>query len=66
MPEGNVTCVVYDMNDIQRLLSIKRTAAYSFIKKAYAEQKPFRVLKIGSVYRIPCAEFDRWLKGGNS
>lgn len=65
MSEENVTCAVYDMNDIQKILGIKRTAAYSFIKKAYAEQKPFRVLKIGSIYRIPCTEFDRELKGEN-
>lgn len=63
MPEKDVSCVVYDMNDIQKILGIKRTAAYSFIKKAYTEQKPFRVLKIGSVYRIPRTEFDCWLKG---
>ena len=65
MTEENVSCVVYDINDIQKILGIKRTAAYSFIKKAYDEQKPFRVLKIGSVYRIPCTEFDHWLKGEN-
>ena len=27
MSEENVTCAVYDMNDIQKILGIKRTAA---------------------------------------
>lgn len=52
---------VYDIKQLQDILAIKRTAAYNLAAKAYESQKPFRVLKIGSLYRIPCAGFDQWL-----
>lgn len=52
---------VYDMKQIQDILDIKRTAAYSLVAKVYESQEPFRILKIGSLYRIPCTGFDQWL-----
>ena len=36
---------------------------YEFIENVYYDRKPFRVLKIGRSYRIPCNSFDRWLNG---
>ncbi len=54
---------VYDLKQLQAILGIKRTAAYSLAAKAYKDQTPFRILKIGSLYRIPRTDFDKWLNG---
>ena len=55
--------MVYDLADIQKLLKIGCTASYDFIAKVYKEGRPFPVLKIGSMYRIPKERFDMWLSG---
>ena len=54
---------VYDAEDIQKLLGIGRTKTYEFLDEVYQKQKPFRVIKIGKSYKIPCAAFERWLNG---
>ena len=53
----------YDADDVQKLLGIGRSKAYNFLDEVYAEQKPFRVIKIGKLYRVPKEAFDRWLIG---
>lgn len=52
---------VYEVEDIQEILNIGRTKAYAFIQEVYKKQKPFKVIKIGNIYRIPKNSFDRWL-----
>ena len=59
----NQGSMVYDLADIQRMLKIGRTASYDFIAKVYKEGRPFPVLRVGSMYRIPKAGFDLWLSG---
>lgn len=54
---------VYDAEDIQKLLGIGRTKTYEFLDEVYQKQKPFRVIKIGKNYKIPCVSFERWLSG---
>ncbi len=61
--DGTRQCQVYQLPDIQEILKIQRSAAYSFIKSAYEAEEPFRVIKIGSAYRIPRIEFDSWVNG---
>lgn len=56
---------VYEVEDIQEILKIGRTKAYSFIQEVYKNQKPFKVIKIGNIYRIPKASFDYWLDESN-
>ena len=55
--------MVYDVEEIQALLSLGRNSTYVFLNKVYKEQKPFRVLKFGKVIRVPKASFDNWLIG---
>lgn len=55
---------VYSITEIKDILGVSRTKAYGFIKKAYLEQKPFRVIKVGDNYRIVKTSFDHWLEGG--
>ncbi len=38
---------VYEVKNIQSLLGIGRNTAYEFIRQAYKEKGPFRVIKIG-------------------
>lgn len=52
---------MYEIEDVQDMLGICRTNAYDLVKKAYKNQGPFRVIKIGRLYRIPKKSFDNWL-----
>lgn len=54
---------VYSAEDIQRILGIGRSKVYDYLEKVYRENKPFRVIKIGRIYRIPKDSFDKWLSG---
>lgn len=55
--------MVYDVEEIQAMLSLGRNSTYAFLDKVYKEQKPFRVLKFGKVIRVPKKSFDNWLAG---
>ena len=61
--ENEMEKKVYKVEDVQNLLGLGRSKAYEFIENVYYDRKPFRVLKIGRSYRIPCNSFDRWLNG---
>ena len=52
---------VYEAEDIQKLLGLGRSKTYEFLDEVFQKQEPFRVIKIGKLYRIPCALFDRWV-----
>lgn len=59
-----VEAAVYTAADIQEFLQLGRTKTYDFLESVYEKQNPFRVFKIGRIFRIPKADFDRWLAGG--
>ena len=61
----NLQKQVYDADDIQKLLGIGRSKAYAFLDEAYERQKPFRVIKIGKLYRVHKEGFDQWLNGAS-
>ena len=48
---------VYTVQDIMAMLSISKNMAYKFIK----ENPPFKVIKIGDLYRVNKESFDLWL-----
>lgn len=54
---------VYEVEEIQKILGISRTKIYEYIKEVYKTQKPFVVIKIGNLYRIPKKPFDNWIEG---
>jgi len=56
---------VYSISDIQKLLGLGRTKTYNFLEEVYKNQEPFRVIKIGKLYRIPKDSFDKWLNSSN-
>ncbi len=55
--------LVYSANEIQKALRMGRTKTYEFLNEVYKEQKPFRVIKIGTAVRIPKKSFDEWIGG---
>lgn len=55
--------VVYLAQDIQKLLGIGRSRCYTYLEEVYKKQEPFRVIKIGKLFRVPKQSFDNWLNG---
>ncbi len=64
MCEQNVKRV-YDVSDIQKILNIGRSKTYEFLDETYTNQKPFTVLRIGKLYKVPKEPFDLWVSGGS-
>jgi hypothetical protein len=54
---------VYLAEDVQRALGLGKTKTYEFLRQVYITQQPFRVIKIGRVFRVPKYSFDQWLYG---
>lgn len=54
---------VYLAEDIQKVLCIGRSKTYQYLEKVYTEKKPFRVIKIGKLFRVPKESFDNWFYG---
>jgi hypothetical protein len=52
---------VYLAQDIQVMLGLGRTKTYEYLDEVYKEQKPFRVIKVGKLLRVPRNSFDAWL-----
>lgn len=55
------TTKVYLASDIQRALSLGRSKTYQFLEEVYQKQEPFRVIKVGKLFRVPQKSFDEWL-----
>lgn len=55
---------VYEVVDIQKMLGLGRTKTYEFLDGVYQKQKPFNVIKIGKLYKIPKDSFDQWVNNG--
>ena len=63
--EGTVDQQVYLAADIQRMLGIGKSKSYMFLEEVYKQKNPpFKVLKIGKLFRVPKRGFDEWLNGG--
>lgn len=52
---------VYLASDVQKALAIGRSKTYEFLEEVYQKQEPFRVIKVGKLFRIPQKSFDEWL-----
>ncbi len=55
--------LVYDVVDVQKILGLGRTKAYEYIQEVYKNKTPFKVVKIGRIYKISKKSFDCWLSG---
>ncbi len=63
MQEQNIK-KVYEVSDIQKILGLGRSKTYNYLGEVYKKQKPFNVLKIGKLYKVPKLSFDRWIEAG--
>lgn len=55
---------VYLAADIQKMLGIGKSRSYTFLEEVYRQKNPpFKVLKIGKLFRVPKNSFDEWLNG---
>ena len=52
---------LYTAEDIQGILGIGRTKAYEIIRDAYKKKGPFRVIRIGHLYRVHRESFENWI-----
>lgn len=53
--------VVYTVAEIEKMLGISKSKAYTLVHKAWKEGVPFRVIKVGEEYRIPKKQFEQWV-----
>lgn len=54
---------VYLAEDIQAVLGLGRSKTYEYLQEVYRNQSPFRVIKVGRLFRVPKNSFDNWLYG---
>ncbi len=52
----------YTADDIMKILNIGKTAVYDLIKDSLRNNKNFKVIKIGKLYRVPKTSFDDWFQ----
>lgn len=57
---NNITSF-YSVEDIGKILKISRSMSYKYIKEVYKDQKPFKVIKVGKMYRVNQKSFDNWI-----
>lgn len=62
--ERNEKCELYFPIDIQEKMGIGKTKTYEFLEEVYQSKSPFPVFKVGKLYRIPKAAFDKWYYSG--
>lgn len=55
---------VYEVSDIQKILGLGRSKTYDFLDEVYRNKKPFNVIKIGKLYKVPKLSFDKWIENG--
>ena len=55
--------MVYLASDIQKALGLGRSKTYLFLDEVYRRQEnpPFRVIKVGKLFRVPKKSFDDWI-----
>lgn len=63
MQEQNIK-KVYEVADIQKILGLGRSKTYEFLDEVYRNKKPFNVIKIGKLYKVPKDGFDSWINEG--
>lgn len=51
----------YNAKDIQKILGIGRSRAYEYLKEVEETGEPFKIIKIGTVYKIPILSFNKWI-----
>ena len=55
-------CLFYDAKEVFAMLGLKKSKGYTYLDKAMVTGKPFAVIRIDKLYRIPKESFDAWMK----
>ena len=58
--------LVYEAEDIKGFLGLGKNKIYDYLDKVYEDKYPFKVIKIGKLYKIPKKSFDEWINGEGS
>lgn len=61
MEENILNKAFYNAKDIQKILGIGRSRAYEYLKEVEKNGEPFKVIKIGTIYKIPILSFNKWI-----
>ena len=60
--EKPVEVQVYYPAEIKVILGISKSRVYTFLAEVYKQKDPpFKVIKIGKLFRVPKRSFDEWL-----
>ena len=60
--EKSVEVQVYYPAEIRVILGISKSRVYTFLAEIYKQTNPpFKVIKIGKLFRVPKRSFDEWL-----
>ena len=60
--EKAVEVQVYYPAEIRVILGISKSRVYTFLAEIYKQKNPpFKVIKIGKLFRVPKRSFDEWL-----
>lgn len=60
--DKSVEVQVYYPAEIRVILGISKSRVYTFLAEIYKQKNPpFKVIKIGKLFRVPKRSFDEWL-----
>ena len=60
--DKSVEIQVYYPAEIRVILGISKSRVYTFLAEIYKQKNPpFKVIKIGKLFRVPKRSFDEWL-----
>ena len=61
-PAQQLLSTVTDATEVFAMLGLKESKGYTYLDKAMVTGKPFAVIRIDKLYRIPKESFDAWMK----
>lgn len=61
--DGNKTkSLFYSAEEVIDMLGLGKTKGYTYLDKVMAAGKPFAVIRVDKLFRIPKESFDSWIK----
>ena len=61
--DGNKTkSLFYSAEEVIDMLGLGKTKGYAYLDKVMAVRKPFAVIRVDKLFRIPKESFDSWIK----
>lgn len=61
--EQNKEKIFYTAIEVQKILELSRSRVYIFLDEVYRRGDPFKIIKVGKLYRVQKKSFDNWLNG---